>query len=94
MAMASPLTASDSPTGTGNVYAGDARRVQALKDYERMLVECREKESKLKELRLSIRDFERQYSQSEHDIQALQSVGQIIGEVLKDLDGTLLFCVC
>lgn len=88
MAMASPQL--PSPVD-GNVQAAvspsDERRRHALEEYQRLLVECREKEAKLKELRLGIRDFERQYSQSEHDIQALQSVGQIIGEVLKELDG-------
>lgn len=37
-------------------------------------------------VRLSIREFEKQYEKSEDDIKALQSVGQIIGEVLKQLD--------
>lgn len=37
-------------------------------------------------MRLSIREFEKQYEKSEDDIKALQSVGQIIGEVLKQLD--------
>ena len=37
-------------------------------------------------VRLSIRKFEKQYEKSENDIKALQSVGQIIGEVMKQLD--------
>jgi 26S proteasome regulatory subunit T4 len=37
-------------------------------------------------VRLSIREFESKYDKSENDIKALQSVGQIIGEVLKQLD--------
>lgn len=35
---------------------------------------------------MSIRNFEKQYKKSENDIKALQSVGQVIGEVLKQLD--------
>lgn len=35
---------------------------------------------------MSLRDLERDYEKSEDDIKALQSVGQIIGEVLKQLD--------
>lgn len=31
-------------------------------------------------------DLERQYQKSEDDIKALQSVGQIVGEVLKQID--------
>lgn len=37
-------------------------------------------------VRMSLRDLERDYEKSEDDIKALQSVGQIIGEVLKQLD--------
>lgn len=37
-------------------------------------------------VRQSIKDMEKQYEKSENDIKALQSVGQIIGEVLKQLD--------
>lgn len=37
-------------------------------------------------VRLSLRQLEKDYDKSEDDIKALQSVGQIIGEVLKQLD--------
>jgi ATP-dependent 26S proteasome regulatory subunit len=37
-------------------------------------------------VRFSIRDLDKDFHQSEEDIKALQSVGQIIGEVLKKLD--------
>lgn len=40
----------------------------------------------LKKLRFSLRTLEKDYDKSEDDIKALQSVGQIIGEVLKALD--------
>lgn len=36
--------------------------------------------------RFAIRDLEKQYNKTEDDLKALQSVGQIIGEVLKQLD--------
>ena len=38
-------------------------------------------DSKLKELRLTLRDLNNQYEKSENDLKALQSVGQIVGEV-------------
>lgn len=89
--MASPLqttaTNNNNPLTQPTDPVMDDRRRQALSDYQRLLVECREKEAKLKELRMSIRDFEQQYARSERDIQALQTVGQLIGEVLKELDG-------
>ena len=37
-------------------------------------------------MRFGIRDLERKYQKSEDDIKALQSVGQIIGEILKQID--------
>jgi 26S proteasome regulatory subunit T4 len=37
-------------------------------------------------VRLGLRQLERNYNKTEDDIKALQTVGQIIGEVLKQLD--------
>lgn len=37
-------------------------------------------------VRLNIRNFEADYEKSENDIKALQSVGQIVGEVTRQLD--------
>lgn len=65
----------------------DQRRSLALQDHRRLVREAREKEDKLKEVRMNIKQFDKAYDQSEEDIKALQSVGQIIGEVLKRLDG-------
>lgn len=61
-------------------------RDQVLQDYRRLLKDHDEREAKLRELRLAIRNNEKQYERSEADIRALQSVGQIVGEVLKVLD--------
>ena len=36
--------------------------------------------------REQLREFESDYNKSEDDLKALQSVGQIIGEVLRQLD--------
>jgi len=66
--------------------AGDPERDQALDDYKRSLLELREWEAKLKSLRMGIKDLQREFDVSEENIKALQSVGQIIGEVLKQLD--------
>ncbi|KXS13487.1 26S proteasome subunit P45 [Gonapodya prolifera JEL478] len=64
----------------------DERRKKVLGDYRKRLLEHREIEAKVKELRLGLRQLEKDYDKSEEDIKALQSVGQIIGEVLKQLD--------
>lgn len=37
-------------------------------------------------VRFSIKDLERDFARTEDDIKAVQSVGQIIGEVMKQLD--------
>ena len=40
----------------------------------------------MKNLRLEIKDLQKKFDRTEDNIKALQSVGQIIGEVLKQLD--------
>ncbi|KAI8620531.1 P-loop containing nucleoside triphosphate hydrolase protein [Chytriomyces sp. MP71] len=65
--------------------SGDERRQKALSDYRRRLMEHREFEAKVKELRLGLRALEKDFDKTEDDIKALQSVGQMIGEVLKQL---------
>jgi ATP-dependent 26S proteasome regulatory subunit len=37
-------------------------------------------------VRFSLKDLEKDYAKTEDDIKAVQSVGQIIGEVMKQLD--------
>lgn len=66
--------------------SSDPERQQALEEYKKCLLESREWEAKLKSLRLGIKDLQKEYDQTEENIKALQSVGQIIGEVLKQLD--------
>jgi len=65
---------------------GDPERQQALEQYKNKLLESREWESKLKALRMDIKGLQREFETTEDNIKALQSVGQIIGEVLKQLD--------
>lgn len=66
--------------------AQDPERTHALEEYKKKLIDSREWEAKLKALRLDIKGLQRDYDTSEDNIKALQSVGQIIGEVLKQLD--------
>ena len=66
--------------------SADPEREKALEDYKNKLLESREWEAKLKALRLEIKGLQHDYDVSEDNIKALQSVGQIIGEVLKQLD--------
>jgi ATP-dependent 26S proteasome regulatory subunit len=64
----------------------DPEREHALEEYKKTLLDSREWEAKLKSLRLDIKGLQHDYDVSEDNIKALQSVGQIIGEVLKQLD--------
>jgi len=65
--------------------ATDNAREKALTDYRKKLLDHKELEARLKEMREQLKDFTKQYDKSENDLKALQSVGQIVGEVLKQL---------
>lgn len=64
----------------------DPERERALSKFKDKLIEHRKWDARLKDLRLTIRDLDKDYDKTENDIKALQSVGQIVGEVLKQLD--------
>ena len=64
----------------------DPERADALEQFKNKLLESREMEAKLKSLRLDIKGLKEEFDTTEDNIKALQSVGQIIGEVLKQLD--------
>jgi 26S proteasome regulatory subunit T4 len=61
-------------------------RAHALSSFRTKLLESREWEAKLKALRQDIKGLQKEFDHTEDNIKALQSVGQIIGEVLKQLD--------
>lgn len=56
-----------------------------LRKYREALMQARELEAKVKAKRLHLVELQRQYDRSEDDLKSLQSVGQIIGEVLRQL---------
>jgi 26S proteasome regulatory subunit T4 len=66
--------------------SSEQEREHALASFKQKLIESREWETKLKNLRLDIKGLQKEFDQTEDNIKALQSVGQIIGEVLKQLD--------
>ena len=65
---------------------GDQERKDALESYKKKLLETREMEAKVKTIRLDTKNLQKDFDTTEDNIKALQSVGQIIGEVLKQLD--------
>ncbi|KAG8998953.1 26S proteasome subunit rpt4 [Tulasnella sp. JGI-2019a] len=64
----------------------DQAKIDALTNYRKKMGEHERMSDQLKNLRFSIKDLDKDYSKTEDDIKAVQSVGQIIGEVLKQLD--------
>ena len=64
----------------------DTARESALSEYRRKLLEHREREARVRSLREGVKENKKAFEKSEDDLKALQSVGQIIGEVLRQLD--------
>lgn len=64
----------------------ERERQEALTSLKNKLIEHLHYETKLKEMRKSLVDLDKEFNKTEDDIKALQSIGQIIGEVLKQLD--------
>eukprot|EP01098_Paradermamoeba_levis_P006824 TRINITY_DN283_c0_g1_i3.p1 TRINITY_DN283_c0_g1~~TRINITY_DN283_c0_g1_i3.p1 ORF type:complete len:391 (-),score=125.53 TRINITY_DN283_c0_g1_i3:109-1281(-) len=64
----------------------DPVREKVLGDYKKKLLELKEVEAKLANQRDQLNDLKKDYDRSEDHLKALQSVGQIIGEVLRQLD--------
>mmetsp|Transcript_16391 Transcript_16391/g.55691 ORF Transcript_16391/g.55691 Transcript_16391/m.55691 type:complete len:390 (-) Transcript_16391:63-1232(-) len=64
----------------------DPDRQAALQEYRNKVLQHREVESRVKQLREDVRELVQRYERTEDDLKALQSVGQIIGDVLRQLD--------
>lgn len=60
-------------------------RDRTLNEFKKKLMEHRRFDDQLKQRRQTIRDLEKAYDKTENDIKALQSIGQLIGEVMKEL---------
>lgn len=58
---------------------------RALTQFKKKLMEHRRFDDQLKSRRQNIRDLETQFDKTENDIKALQSIGQLIGEIMKEL---------
>ncbi|CAM9335199.1 unnamed protein product [Chrysoparadoxa australica] len=66
--------------------AEDPERQALLASYRKKVREHRETEARVKNLREEVKGLVAEYEKTEDDLKALQSVGQIIGDVLKQLD--------
>ncbi|MDP2434993.1 MAG: hypothetical protein Q8P67_04565 [archaeon] len=57
-----------------------------LKAYRSVLSDHTLQEGRVREARIQLNQLRKEYDQTEQDLKALQSVGQMIGEVLRQLD--------
>jgi 26S proteasome regulatory subunit T4 len=62
------------------------RREASITNYRKALLKHKEVDTKVRGLRESVKELKKDYDKTEDDLKALQSVGQIIGEVLRQLD--------
>eukprot|EP01023_Acetabularia_acetabulum_P002628 TRINITY_DN11092_c1_g1_i4.p1 TRINITY_DN11092_c1_g1~~TRINITY_DN11092_c1_g1_i4.p1 ORF type:complete len:401 (+),score=66.37 TRINITY_DN11092_c1_g1_i4:140-1342(+) len=61
-------------------------RDAAISSFRGKVVEKREMEATVKRLSTEVKDLKNEFTKTEDDLKSLQSVGQIIGEVLRQLD--------
>lgn len=66
--------------------APDQAKANALREYRRVLISHKEADARVRTLREELKKLKYDYDKTEDDLKALQSVGQIIGEVLRQLD--------
>merc|ERR1712060_967348 len=64
----------------------DQAREEALAEYRSKLLSHKEVDAQVRTLRQQVKDAKKAFDKTEDDLKALQSVGQIIGEVLRQLD--------
>lgn len=84
--IASSSTAPTPAPAPAAAPAVEPAKVEAIKGYRAKLKEHEQISENLKKIRLNIRAQQTAYDQSEEDLKAIQSVGQLIAEVLKQLD--------
>ncbi|SMN20556.1 similar to Saccharomyces cerevisiae YOR259C RPT4 One of six ATPases of the 19S regulatory particle of the 26S proteasome involved in degradation of ubiquitinated substrates [Maudiozyma saulgeensis] len=77
--------ASREPTPVPVIDPEQELRNKTLSLFKKKLMEHRRYDDQLKSRRQNIKDLEKKYNKTENDIKALQSIGQLIGEVMKEL---------
>lgn len=78
--------AAEAPAAAVQQQQERSEREQVLEQYRASIREHREVEAQLKRLREDVKGLQCRFQKTEDDLSALQSVGQIIGDVLKRLD--------
>lgn len=82
----STMSATESTSPPPVTLHDDPAKDAALQRWKKAQAAHEEWSDKLKTLRFSLKDLEKDFDKTEDDIRALQSVGQIVGELLKPLD--------
>ena len=67
------------------VEAPDPKQT-AISEYGRLMLQHKELDARVRKLRDEVKETKKQFDKTEDDLKALQSMGQIIGEVLRQLD--------
>jgi 26S proteasome regulatory subunit T4 len=81
-----PAAAAAAPAALPSSAPADPAKANALKEYRRVLLAHKEADARVRALRDELKGLKRSFDKTEDDLKALQSVGQIIGEVLRQLD--------
>ena len=81
-----PPSEAPAPVPEEEVDEATRERLRALDGLRAKIAEHKEVEAKLKEARASTKDLVKEFEDTENALNALQSVGQIIGDVLRRLD--------
>jgi 26S proteasome regulatory subunit T4 len=66
--------------------AENDERSRLVADYRNKIREHNETDANLKKLRQDVKDLKAEYERTEEDLKAIQSVGMLIGDVLKQMD--------
>jgi len=80
-----PAPAPETPAAPA-IPPEEDRRNKVLAEYRKMLLQHKETDAKVRSMRDEAKGLKKDYDKTEDDLKALQSVGQIIGEVLRQLD--------
>ncbi|KAM5553109.1 hypothetical protein ABKV19_025366 [Rosa sericea] len=67
------------------------RRRTAIIDYRKRLLQHKELDSRVRAVRDNLRGAKKEFGKTKDDLKSPQSVGQIIGEVLRPLDNERCF---
>ncbi|OBA28121.1 26S proteasome subunit P45 [Hanseniaspora valbyensis NRRL Y-1626] len=69
------------------IAAEEAKRTKEISilNLKKKILQHQKQDEKLKSLRIELRDLEKSFEKTEYDIKALQSIGQLIGEIMKEL---------